>query len=181
MSTPRTGKPNQPTVEEVDDRIPFPATTAPTACRSHPAWFSHEQVNTADEEKDVARAKAACAACPIVKGCLKWALANPDATRIGVWAATTPRQRDRLRQRLIARHGEDWVGAVTAKERERARRRQAARLNPPSVREKALAQLERKLSPSRHEATRLVLPAPVPPAQAAANRRALEQALKEAV
>ncbi|MEW2078791.1 WhiB family transcriptional regulator [Streptomyces sp. NPDC013433] len=105
---------------ETDTRIPFPRTDTPLACQAHPDWFAHEQ--TSAVQQDIDKAKHACAGCPIAAGCLKWALANPGPSRIGVWAATTPRERSILRRRLQMRLGPDWVGVVAQADRARARR-----------------------------------------------------------
>ncbi|WP_329021702.1 MULTISPECIES: WhiB family transcriptional regulator [unclassified Streptomyces] len=56
-------------------------------------------------EKTLALARRACSGCPIVTDCLKWALANPGLPPTGVWAATTKRERTRLRNQLAARLG----------------------------------------------------------------------------
>ncbi|WP_460074093.1 WhiB family transcriptional regulator [Streptomyces sp. YKOK-I1] len=112
-----------PTAPQADPRIPFPHTEELLACREHPAWFVHEYGQTTDGDADrIERAKAACGGCPIAAGCLKWALANPDLTPSGIWAATTARQRTTLRRRLQIRLGLDWVGAVAQADRQCARR-----------------------------------------------------------
>ncbi len=176
--TGRTGAPNAPAIPDPDPRIPFPRTEQPTACRANPGWFSHERTTGAQRERDIARAKKACRACPVAEGCLKWALANPDLTRVGVWAATTPRDRTALRQRLKERLGQDWVGAVAAQDAARAQHRQQARLNPPTVREQVLARLELELIPTRPTPYRPGQQ-PITPEQAAANRARLLAALRE--
>ncbi|MFI8186206.1 WhiB family transcriptional regulator [Actinacidiphila glaucinigra] len=109
----RTGTP-RPLAHEADPRIPFPYSATPTACRAEPGLFAYEHGDStsADITARVDTATAACAACPLASDCLKWALANPDLTQTGIWAATTPRQRCTLRQRLVARLGPDWVGVV---------------------------------------------------------------------
>lgn len=43
------------------------------------------------------RAKRICARCPVVQECLDWALALPADT-VGIWGATTVRERQTLRQ-----------------------------------------------------------------------------------
>lgn len=48
-----------------------------------------------------ARAKQICAACPVRRDCLDYALSGADTWRgitIGIWGGTTPRERHRLRQ-----------------------------------------------------------------------------------
>jgi WhiB family transcriptional regulator, redox-sensing transcriptional regulator len=72
-------------------------------------WWSRAACMTADADlffpmspsgaaiKQVARAKAICARCPIQRACLDYAL---DAGSIhGVWGGTTEADRRRLRQR----------------------------------------------------------------------------------
>lgn len=86
MTGTRSGVPQPPTFIAADDRIPFPATDQVLRCRTEPDLFALEDVhNTAKEprarEKTLAQAKHACSGCPIVTGCLKWALANPDLTK----------------------------------------------------------------------------------------------------
>jgi transcription factor WhiB/Lsr2 protein len=125
MSRSRT--PTDPGLLEADPRFPFPFTDTPTACRTHPEWFSHERTSTRAAEKDIAKAKLACSGCPIVADCLKWALANPALTPVGVWAATTPRQRPELRRRLTERLGPDWPSVVTQRD-QAAKRRTTAEL-----------------------------------------------------
>ncbi|MFG2227913.1 WhiB family transcriptional regulator [Streptomyces sp. NPDC048644] len=61
-----------------DDRVPFPRTDASLRCQTDPKSFVLEDITGRHEqEKALAKAKRACSACPIVNGCLKWALANP--------------------------------------------------------------------------------------------------------
>ncbi|GAB2606878.1 hypothetical protein GCM10027168_44660 [Streptomyces capparidis] len=94
--------------------------------------FAIEGTTEKARAREIARAKRACAACPVVADCLKWALANPDLTRVGVWAATTPRDRAALRRRLVDRLGEDWVGVVSARDQAaRQRTPTPGRLRPP--------------------------------------------------
>ncbi|MFH9968372.1 WhiB family transcriptional regulator [Streptomyces mirabilis] len=175
----RTGNPNL-TAPEADLRIPFPFTDTPTACQIRPEWFSHEKTSTRAAEKDIAKAKAACSGCPIVKDCLKWALAHPDLTPVGVWGATTARRRTELRRRLAARLGPDWVGVVA--QREQAAR-QGARPSPPRdtasiERARAFARLETELIPTRpapYEPWR----EPLTPERQARNLRLLELAVAQ--
>ncbi|MFF4227419.1 WhiB family transcriptional regulator [Streptomyces abikoensis] len=179
MTGKRTGIPNRHlTYPLAHPTVPFPHSDTPTACQTAPQWFSHEQTSTRAAEKDIAKAKHACASCPIVRDCLKWALANPDMTHVGVWAATTTRERSTLRRRMIQRLGPDWVAVVADRERAREQRRQAARYHPPATRQGALARLEHELIPTRppaYEPWR----EPITPARAAANRRVLAQALRK--
>ena len=67
------------------------------SCASHPdpdLWFA--------EENDTPRrdqAETICRACPVAADCLRYALALPGLH--GVWAATTPRQRTKLRNGTV--------------------------------------------------------------------------------
>ncbi|MGP4004472.1 WhiB family transcriptional regulator [Streptomyces sp. 8N706] len=172
----RTGIPNTPGPTEADPRIPFPFTDTPTACQTHPRWFSHEQTSTRAAEQDIAKAKLACSGCPIVTDCLKWALAHPDLTRVGVWAATTTRQRGQLRRRLANRLGPDWVGVIAQRDqdaRQRPRPPLPQATTAPTEREKTLARLEPELIPTRptpYEPWR----EPLTPHRQAHNRHLLE-------
>ncbi|WP_398691773.1 hypothetical protein [Streptomyces atratus] len=109
----------------------------------------------------------------MVKGCLKWVLANPDLTKTGVWAATTKRDRTQLRKQLVARLGEDWIGVVAEQDRLRRERARTARIVPPTVRELALARLDLEGIPTR-PAPYNRWKEPITPAQAASNRHVLE-------
>ncbi|MDH6604388.1 hypothetical protein M2164_000021 [Streptomyces sp. SAI-208] len=161
-----------------DERIPFPHTDGPTPRQDHPALFAFEEVaDRTQRSKTIARAKLACSGCPIVQGCLKWALANPSLTRTGVWAATTPGKRGALRLGLVQRFGDDWVGVVAAQDRRREQQ-QTARTVPPTVREQMLARLELELIPTRpqpYEPWRV----PLTPQRRAYNLRLLELALAD--
>ncbi|WP_097973404.1 WhiB family transcriptional regulator [Streptomyces sp. gb14] len=173
-------RPGIATLVSADTRLPFPDSDQPLACRTEPRLFAIEDVSTTDDprarEKATEQAKKACSGCPVASECLKWALANPDLTQTGVWAATTKRERKRLRVRLVARLGDDWVGAVAEEDRRRRERRRTARTAPPTVRDQALARLELELVPVRPEPYDR-WKQPITPQQAAANRRVLERAL----
>ncbi|MFZ3562839.1 WhiB family transcriptional regulator [Streptomyces sp. BH097] len=178
MSGPRTGSPTMKTVV-ADSRIPFPATDTPPRCQADWERFAIEDVTDySARKKTTAKAKAICSGCPIVRGCLKWALANPQLTATGVWAATTARERKALRNDLVRRLGDDWVGVVAEKDRRRREERRAARLAPPTVRESVMAHLELELEllptrPAPYEPWK----EPMTPARQAQNRAALEAAL----
>ncbi|MFF5881039.1 WhiB family transcriptional regulator [Streptomyces californicus] len=163
-----------------DPRLPFPVSDQPLACRANPSLFAIEDVSTADDprarEKATAQAKRACAGCPVAAECLKWALANPELAPAGVWAATTRRDRTRLRRQLVARLGDDWPGVVADQDRRRREQQRAVRIAPPTVRDQALARLELELVPTRPEPYN-PWSQPITPQQAAANRRVLELAL----
>ncbi|MEV4174021.1 WhiB family transcriptional regulator [Nonomuraea sp. NPDC049709] len=47
--------------------------------------------------RETEQAKAVCRACPILAGCLAEVVADPP--EFGVWAATTPEERRRIRTR----------------------------------------------------------------------------------
>ncbi|WNI27332.1 WhiB family transcriptional regulator [Streptomyces sp. ITFR-16] len=178
MNGNRTGVPNAPAIVPADARIPFPHTEEVLRCRTSPELFGIEDIHNTDKdpharEKALAQAKHACSGCPIVQGCLKWALANEDLTKTGVWAATTARDRKQLRKQLAARLGDDWVAVVAEQDRRRAQRRQDARLAPPTVRTRALSRLEMELIPTRPEPYNR-WSQPITPEQAASNRHVLE-------
>ncbi|MFI2031918.1 WhiB family transcriptional regulator [Streptomyces buecherae] len=171
---------NPPAIVLADDRIPFPHTDQALRCRTAPNVFAIEDIHNTNQaprarEEALAQAKRACSGCPIVNGCLKWALANPHLTKTGVWAATTAGDRKQLRKQLVTRLGEDWVGVVAERDRRRERQRTAP-LTPPTVRDTALARLELELIPTR-PAPYDRWKEPITPAQAASNRRALELAI----
>ncbi|MEU9197754.1 WhiB family transcriptional regulator [Streptomyces hundungensis] len=177
MNGNRTGVANPPTVVLADDRIPFPDTDQALRCRTSPDLFAIEDIHNTDEdprarEKALVKVKHACSGCPIVKDCLKWALANPGLTKTGVWAATTARERTQLRKQLVARLGEDWVGVVAEQDRLRRERQRAARVVPPTARDIALARLELESIPTR-PAPYDRWKEPITPAQAASNLRVL--------
>ncbi|MYY80843.1 MULTISPECIES: WhiB family transcriptional regulator [unclassified Streptomyces] len=178
MSGNRTGIPQPPMFIAADHRIPFPHTNQPLRCRTEPNLFALEDIhNTGKDprarEKALVKAKHACSGCPIVNGCLKWALANPDLTRTGVWAATTARDRKQLRKQLVTRLGDDWIGVVAEQDRRHRERQQAARVLPPTIREQALARLERESIPTR-PAPYDRWKEPITPQQAASNRHVLQ-------
>ncbi|MEV7291232.1 hypothetical protein AB0N79_06400 [Streptomyces microflavus] len=66
----------------------------------------------------------------------------PDLTPTGVWAATTKRDRTRLRRQLTARLGDDWAGVVAEQDRRRREQRRTTRTAPSTVRDQALTRLE---------------------------------------
>ncbi|MFE7675831.1 WhiB family transcriptional regulator [Streptomyces albidoflavus] len=177
MSGNRTGAANPPAIVLADDRIPFPETDQVLRCRTSPGVFQIEDTPNTDQdprarEKALTKAKHACSGCPIVKGCLKWALANPALTKTGVWAATTKRDRTQLRKQLVARLGENWVGVVAEQDRRRRERARAARAVPPTARELALARLELEAIPTR-PAPYNRWKEPITPQRAASNLRVL--------
>ncbi|MFF2236325.1 WhiB family transcriptional regulator [Streptomyces anulatus] len=167
-------------IHPADGRLPFPVSEQPLSCRTDPALFAIEDVSTDKDprarEKALAQARRACSGCPVVTGCLKWALANPDLTKSGVWAAATKRDRNGLRKQLTARLGDDWAGVVADQDRRRREQRRTTRTAPPTVRDQALARLELELVPTRPEPY-TPWKQPITPQQAASNRRVVELAL----
>lgn len=59
------------------------------------------------EGESIAKAKDICRTCPIVDGCREYAIQDP--TLLGVWGATTGRDRRRIR---VERGIESNVGAA---------------------------------------------------------------------
>ncbi|MDQ1033623.1 hypothetical protein QFZ75_000039 [Streptomyces sp. V3I8] len=139
---------------EADPRIPFPHANTTLACRVDPALFVHEYGHHSSKaaQERIEGARAACRRCPIAAGCLKWALANPELTPTGIWAATIPRERKVLRRRLQERHGLDWVGVVAAADRARALRNQS-RPSAPDPAPAASAMWARPYEPWREPRT----------------------------
>ncbi|GAA2417981.1 WhiB family transcriptional regulator [Streptomyces mauvecolor] len=156
--------------------IPFPRTDTVTACRSEPELFAWEagtpDTSRAAKDRRLQQARKSCTSCPIARGCLLWALANPSLTSTGIWAATTPRERTTLRRRLAARLGEQWPTLVATRDRERRQRLDAACYNPPSVRTGALVRLDRE-----HNGPRPIWSRLLPPGRQAHNRERLTAGL----
>jgi WhiB family transcriptional regulator, redox-sensing transcriptional regulator len=85
-----------------------------TASDNRAEWWSRAACMTADADlffplspsgaaiKQVARAKAICACCPIRRACLDYALSAGPIH--GVWGGTTESERRRLRPRAAVRH-----------------------------------------------------------------------------
>lgn len=179
MASPRRGRALTAARNSADDRIPFPRTQDPTPCQDNPAMFAFEEFSDPTErDPSLARAKLACSGCTVVHGCLQWALANPALTRRGVWAATTPRIRARLRQRLVQRLGDDWVGIVANSNRRRAPQRQASRTASLTPRQEILTRLELELIPTRPEPYEPHRE-PMTPRRQALNRRILQRAITD--
>lgn len=64
-------------------------------CRDEdPELFFPEQYSL-QYQGQIDEAKAACTDCPILLLCLDWAVQHTDL--VGIWAATTPRDRRRIR------------------------------------------------------------------------------------
>lgn len=154
-------------VRTADPRIPDPHTRPDLACRTTPNLFAYDQAPAdAAERQRVERARRVCGGCPVVTSCLKWTLANPSLTQGGIWAATTPGQRTRLRRRLRERLGGDWVGVVAAVDRARALR-EATGLPVPDPAPAAHPMWSTPYTP---------VPRPLTPAQQALHRQVLEAA-----
>ncbi len=72
--------------------VPDPFWAASGACRRHPdpdLWFADA------DSKPGRQAIAICSTCPVRVPCLGYALSVPGLD--GIWAATTPNKRTRLR------------------------------------------------------------------------------------
>lgn len=65
--------------------------TSRGTCRDHDPdlWFAKENTPDADQAVTI------CKACPVAADCLRYALAVPGLQ--GIWGATTPRTRTKLR------------------------------------------------------------------------------------
>ncbi|MEU1409246.1 WhiB family transcriptional regulator [Streptomyces sp. NPDC005728] len=145
-----------------DVRIPFPRTEETLRCRTEPKLFALEGLaGQGARQHAIRKTRLMCAACPVVRSCLKWALANPELTVAGVWGGTTPAQRRVLRERLIDHMGPDWVGVVSEAERKRRDHTASPRHKPLTAPEPYLVQLERALSeqhpPTMQECNRMRL------------------------
>jgi WhiB family transcriptional regulator, redox-sensing transcriptional regulator len=77
------------------------------ACHGWPQdwWFPPENVLGAARTALEDQAKAVCRRCPVRTCCLAAGLQTPAIADIGVWGATTPKERVRLRRQLTAEHG----------------------------------------------------------------------------
>ncbi|MEU3516859.1 WhiB family transcriptional regulator [Streptomyces sp. NPDC006654] len=84
----------------------MPLTTGAEACTTYDGFFLDEYHVDSHE---VRAATALCSRCPLVRACLIWALDNPTLTYDGIWGATTPAQRKKLRQGLIERLGPEGM------------------------------------------------------------------------
>ncbi|MEU3341852.1 WhiB family transcriptional regulator [Streptomyces sp. NPDC006668] len=172
-----TTQPSEPDAA-TDPRFPFPHSPTPTQCQLQPTLFdfAHGDRSTDRQatEKRLGQARKACAGCPIAADCLKWALVNKEASKLGVWAATTPGQRTELRKRLAARLGPDWIDVLAARDRARREQAAAARHTPLSVDQARIVRLDREINgpmPARR---------PLPPQQQQHNLARLVAGLKAA-
>jgi transcription factor WhiB len=73
---------------------PFPTLTGREPCRQPDVdpdlWFSGKPQDQVD-------AQLRCGSCPTRTGCLAYALDHPADTEYGIWAGTTPADRDEIR------------------------------------------------------------------------------------
>ncbi|MET9914462.1 WhiB family transcriptional regulator [Streptomyces sp. NPDC006476] len=140
----------RPDTAATDPRFPFPHSPTRTSCQSQPTLFDFTNGDrTADRaatDKRLEQARKECSGCPLATDCLKWALVNKEATRVGVWAATTPGQRTDLRKRLADRLGPDWIDVLAAREKARRERAAAARHTPLSVSQARIVRLDREVN-----------------------------------
>ncbi|MDI6413178.1 WhiB family transcriptional regulator [Streptomyces albus] len=171
----RAGIPDPSHFPDPDPRFPFPHSPAPTRCQTEPATFDFSRgsgVSRDAREGQLARARRACSACPIVKDCLKWALVNKDLTKTGVFAATTPLQRTALRKRMADRLGPDWTDVLAERDRARRARVAAARHNPLTISQARIVRLDREINGP--------MPKTLTPAQRQRNMARLMAGLKAA-
>lgn len=85
------------TVELFDFTLTVPSWTERAACRGAAEpdlWFPVSEVGPG--ARQVAEAKAVCAACPVREDCLAFALA--EGLDAGVFGGTTPTERRKLRR-----------------------------------------------------------------------------------
>jgi len=151
-----------------DPRVPYPRTTEETACRTRPQrWFPVRYSRDSIEQQ---QARNACLRCPLAEQCLLWALANPELTEHGIWAATSPKKRAHLRTSLVERLGADWVAVVADRRQARGRAGTAQRWNPRLRAADPPAAAPSAAARPRHRE-------PVTPQQATRNRMVLLAAL----
>ncbi|MEU0032089.1 WhiB family transcriptional regulator [Streptomyces sp. NPDC006335] len=131
-------------------RFDFPHSPTPTRCQQEPETFDFTNGDRAADravtDRRLAKARKACSGCPIAADCLKWALVNKDLTRHGVWAATTPGQRNDLRKRLADRLGPDWISVLAEQEQARRERAAAACHRPLTVAQARIVRLDREVN-----------------------------------
>ncbi|MFD6823320.1 WhiB family transcriptional regulator [Streptomyces sp. NPDC060085] len=155
-----------------DPRLPFP--TAQTRCHSEPSRFDFANGDRTAGGKEtrqrIEEARTACAGCPAATDCLLWALVNEQATRVGIWAATTPRERDTLRKRVAVRLGPEWVDVLANQIKARHGRAAAARTNPLTVAQARIVCLEHERNGP--------MPRPITPRRQRRNRDRLAAASK---
>ncbi|MFC7796226.1 WhiB family transcriptional regulator [Streptomyces cinereoruber] len=164
---------------EPDVRFPFPATTVPTRCRRRPELFDLSFGDLGGDTKKkvqerLEQARQACSACPVVTECLRWALVHKPLAREGVFAGTTPGQRNALRRRLADRLGPEWIDVLAARDQARRERAETARHTPLSVPQARVVRLDRELNGP------LNLPPPLTAEEQRLNRNRLTAGLKAA-
>lgn len=93
-------------------QFPQPQSPTPTQCQRTPQAFDFEYGDCNRKMPELEAARRACSRCPLAPDCLLWALVNKDLTPVGIFAGTTPRQRTKLRNRLAARLGPDWIDVL---------------------------------------------------------------------
>lgn len=145
MSRKRTGVGYYTDHGEPDPRFPQPQSPTPTQCQLTPQLFDRDY-GDCRKEKELAKARRACSGCPLVTECLKWALVNEDLTEVGIWAATTPRQRKTLRQRMADRLGPDWIDVLAQRDQARRERAAAARHQPLTVDQARVVRMDREVN-----------------------------------
>ncbi|MGA5363965.1 WhiB family transcriptional regulator [Streptomyces purpurascens] len=160
-----------------DPRFGFPNHPTPTRCQTEPTLFDFTNGDRSGETRPATdnrldKARRACSGCPIVKGCLQWALVNKPITRIGIWAGTTPTQRTTLRKRMVDRLGPDWIDVLAERNKARRERAAAARHNPLTVNQSRIIRLDREVNGP--------MPQPITPAQQQRNMARLVAGLKAA-
>ncbi|MBQ0855738.1 WhiB family transcriptional regulator (plasmid) [Streptomyces sp. BH-SS-21] len=173
----RPGIPKTTDHAVLDPRFPFPHTATGTVCQKTPALFDltigDRGADRAATEKRLAQARRACASCPIAVACLRWALVNKPATRIGVFASTTPRQRTELRLRLADRLGPGWIDVLAAEDEQRRQRAAAARHDPLTVPQSRIVHLDREINGPMRPQRRL------PAVRQQSNRALLDTAARQ--
>lgn len=81
-------------------------------CRDAPSdslWFPDESMM----RPAIAEAKILCGGCPVRNACLEYALAMDSRNdQFGIWAATTPEQRRRMRRSIVRKSRRQAAGAA---------------------------------------------------------------------
>ncbi|MFE2823477.1 WhiB family transcriptional regulator [Streptomyces sp. NPDC059271] len=148
MSRPGTPKSIHPAA--TDPRFPFPHTAQQTRCQRTPQMFDFANgdrvAGGAATDQRIEAARAACARCPLAADCLLWALVNKDATHTGIWAGTTPRDRNRLRARIADRLGARWIDVLADRKKARQERAAAARHTPLTVAQARIVRMDRDMN-----------------------------------
>lgn len=155
-----------------DPRFLFP--TLQTRCQSDPNRFDFANGDRTaggkDTQQRIREARAACTGCPVAADCLLWALVNKQAASVGIWAATTPRERNTLRKRIAERLGPDWVDVLADQIKARRDRAAAARTTPLTVAQARIVRLDHEMNGP--------MPRPITPRRQRRNRALLAAATK---